>query len=176
MPRKKRIWYPGAIYHIVCRGNRRGEIFREYDDYFAYLSILDEIQQKHGFILYSYCLMTNHMHLQMETEDVDIGNIMRSINLFYTKYFNNKYNLVGHLFQGRYRSELIDNDGYNLQTSRYIHLNPVKAKMVNGPSEYIWSSYDIYLGKRKSNLINEDKILKYFINSDRLLYQEYVES
>ena len=69
-------------------------------------------------------LMTNHIHLQLETKDVEIWHIMRNINLLYTKYFNNKYNFVGHLFQGRYKSEIIENDTYNLETSRYIHLNP----------------------------------------------------
>ncbi len=115
------------------------------------------------------------MHLQMETKDVDIGNIMRSINLFFTKYFNNKYNLVGHLFQGRYKGEIITSDAYNLQTSRYIHLNPVKAKMVEDILDYPWSSYDIYMGMRRSELVDESIILKYFLNSSRALYKEYVE-
>jgi len=175
MPKKKRIWYPGAVYHIMCRGNRRGEIFREEEDYWVYLSILEQVKNKYGFTLYSYCLMTNHMHLQMETKDVDIGNIMRSINLFFTKYFNNKYNLVGHLFQGRYKGEIITSDAYNLQTSRYIHLNPVKAKMVEDILDYPWSSYDIYMGMRRSELVDESIILKYFLNSSRALYKEYVE-
>ncbi len=176
MPKKKRIWYPGAVYHIMCRGNRRGDIFREEEDYSAYLAILEQVQEKYGFILYSYCLMTNHVHLQMETGDVDIGHIMRSVNLFFTKYFNNKYNLVGHLFQGRYKGEIIDKDAYTLQTSRYIHLNPVKAKMIEKALDYPWSSYDIYMGNRQSPLVDEGKILRYFQDCSRALYKEYVEN
>jgi putative transposase len=176
MPKKKRIWFPGAVYHIMSRGNRRGDIFREEEDYWAYLSILKQTQENFGFILYSYCLMTNHIHLQMQTKDVDIGRIMRNINLFFTKYFNNKYNLVGHLFQGRYMGELITNDAYNLQTSRYIHLNPIKAKMVDKIIDYQWSSYNIFMGKRKSVLVDENKILSYFKDNSRTLYREYVES
>ena len=101
---------------------------------------------------------------------------MRIINLFYARYFNNKYNFVGHLFQGRYRSELIEEDSYNLATSRYIHLNPVRSSMVETPVEYDWSSYDVYLGEREDDLINEERLLSYFKNNSRVLYKKYVES
>lgn len=176
MAKKKRIWYPGAIYHITNRGNRRSDIFRDEEDYLVYLTILEQTMEKYPYIIYSYCLMTNHIHLQIETKDIEIWYIMRNINLLYTKYFNNKYNLIGHLFQGRYKSEIIENDAYNLQTSRYIHLNPVKAAMVETPIEYKWSSYNIYMGNKKSKIVNEEKILAYFKNNSRALYKEYVES
>lgn len=122
MGKKKRVWFQGAVYHITTRGNRRSDIFKDEEDYQVYLTILKEAQKRYLYILYSYCLMTNHVHLQIETTDLPIWRIMRHINLYYTKYFNNKYNLIGHLFEGRYKAELIDNDAYNLQTSRYIHL------------------------------------------------------
>ena len=176
MPKKKRIWYPGAVYHITNRGNRRSDIFRDEEDYQVYLKILKQTMEKYPYILYSYCLMTNHIHLQLETKDIEIGHIMRNINLLYTKYFNNKYNLVGHLFQGRYKSELIENDPYNLQTSRYIHLNPVKANMVDTPIEYKWSSYGVYMGQVKNDMVNFEKILSYFKDNSKQLYKEYVES
>lgn len=114
--------------------------------------------------------------MQIETTDVEIWNIMRYINLAYTKYFNNKYNFIGHLFQGRYRAEIIESDSYNLQTSRYIHFNPVKASMVERPIEYKWSSYGVYMGQVKSDIVNEQKILSYFKDNSRELYREYVES
>jgi REP element-mobilizing transposase RayT len=176
MGNKKRIWYQGAVYHITTRGNRRTDIFRDEEDYQVYLTILKEAQERYLYILYSYCLMTNHVHLQLETTDLPIWHIMRNINLYYTKYFNNKYNLIGHLFEGRYKSELIENDAYNLQTSRYIHLNPVKAAMVKMPSEYKWSSYGVYMGELKSDIVQEEKILSYFANNSRELYKDYVES
>lgn len=176
MAKKKRIWYPGAVYHITNRGNRRADIFRDEEDYQVYLSILQQTMDRYSYILYSYCLMTNHIHLQLETKDVEIWHIMRNINLLYTKYFNNKYNYIGHLFQGRYKSEVIESDSYNLETSRYIHLNPVKAGMVGNPIEYKWSSYGIYMGQKKSDLVNEHKILSYFKGNSRRLYREYVES
>ena len=114
--------------------------------------------------------------MQIETTDVEIWNIMRYINLAYTKYFNNKYKFIGHVFQGRYRAEIIESDSYNLQTSRYIHLNPVKASMVERPIEYKWSSYGVYMGQVKSDIVNEQKILSYFKDNSRELYREYVES
>ena len=176
MAKKKRIWYPGAVYHIMNRGNRRSDIFKDEEDFQVYLTILKQTMEKYTYTLYSYCLMTNHLHMQIETTDVEIWNIMRYINLAYTKYFNNKYNFIGHLFQGRYRAEIIESDSYNLQTSRYIHLNPVKASMVERPIEYKWSSYGVYMGQVKSDIVNEQKILSYFKDNSRELYREYVES
>lgn len=176
MAKKKRIWYPGAVYHITNRGNRRADIFRDEEDYQVYLTILEQTMDKYPYILYTYCLMTNHIHIQLETKDVEIWHIMRYINLLYTKYFNNKYNFLGHLFQGRYKSEVIENDAYNLETSRYIHLNPVKAAMVDKPIDYKWSSYGVYMGKVKSDIVTDEKILSYFKGNSRKLYKNYVES
>jgi putative transposase len=162
LAKKKRVWYSGAVYHITNRGNRRSDIFKDEEDYQVYLTILKQAMEKYSFTVYSYCLMTNHVHMQIATEDVEIWKVMRYINLAYTKYFNNKYNFIGHLFQGRYKAELIENDAYNLQTSRYIHLNPVQAAMVKTPIEYQWSSYGIYMGQVKSDIVTEEKILSYF--------------
>jgi len=159
----------------MSRGNHRGDIFREADDYQVYLAILEEASDKYSFHLYCYCLMTNHVHLQIETTICEIWHIMKFINLMYTLYFNEKYNLVGHLFQGRYNAEIIKDDTYTLQTSRYIHLNPVKAKMVSTPVAYAWSSYDVFMGLRESWFVHDEKILKYFENNKRLLYQRFVE-
>ena len=160
---------------MMSRGNRRGDIFRETEDYQVYLAILEEATTKYVFDLHDYCLMTNHVHLQIETTIFEIWHIMKFINLMYTLYFNEKYNLIGHLFQGRYNAEIIKDDAYTLQTSRYIHLNPVKAKMVSTPVEYAWSSYDVYMGKRESRFVKVEKILRYFENNNRLLYQKFVE-
>jgi len=108
MPRKHRIWYPGAVYHIRCRGNHRHDIFRDEEDRLFYITTLREVKKLMPYILHSYCLMTNHVHLQIETCDTSISQIMKRINMLYAIYFNKKYNFVGHLFQDRYRSELIE--------------------------------------------------------------------
>lgn len=177
MVRKKLIWYPGAIYHITSRGNHRNDIFRDEEDYLVYLTILREALERYNGNLYCYCLMTNHVHLVIETSDIKVSEIMRRINLFYTKYFNNKYNLIGHLFQGRYFAELVEEDKYILEVSRYVHLNPIKANMVKKPEEYQWSSYAMYIGKEKEKLISSEKILSYFRKENsRELYKKFLES
>lgn len=173
--RKKREWYPGAIYHAVVRGNHKEDIFMNREDYLQYLRYLGEIQEKYPFNLYSYCLMGNHIHLQIATIENEIWNIMNGINWRYSRYFNRKYDKVGHLFQDRYYSEIIETESYLLQTSKYIHLNPVKACIVDKPIQYPWSSYGIFMGVRKSSLVNEKNILMYFEDS-RELYKEYVEN
>lgn len=179
MPRKNRLWREGSILHITVRGNRRSDIFRSVDDYYVYLKSLQHSIKFYNneFQILSYCLMTNHIHLQIETKSVHIKKLMGKINTFYAKYFNNKYDYHGHLFQGRYGSQIIDSDSYILEASRYISLNPVRANIVKKPEDYEWSSYPMLIGKRKEKLINSDRILSYFIQSrKRELYRMYVES
>jgi len=183
MPRKRRIWYPGAQYHIMCRGNHRAEIYREEEDRQVYLTLLEETRKKYPFGLISYCLMNNHVHLQIETFDTEPGMFMKMLNMKYAIYFNKKYNFVGHLFQGRYRSELIKSDSHLLQTSKYIHLNPVRANIVENPSMYEWSSYRAYLNELSLQskvkycpvVLNTEVILRYFKNNSAELYKGYVE-
>lgn len=175
MPRDKRRWYPGAVYHIVSRGNRKGHLFRDQLDFDFYLDILRKAKAKYEFDLLSYCLMTNHIHLHLKTGEVKIGKLMHYINLFYAKYFNYKYDLIGHVFQGRYFSKLIEDDFYNLGVNRYIHLNPVEAAIVKNPEEYNRSSYQIYLGLRENDLINDSLILASF-SDDRELYKRFIDS
>jgi REP element-mobilizing transposase RayT len=176
MPRKKRVWYPGAAYHIYCRGNRKSLLFRNKKDYRYYLYFLEQSKLRYFYDLFAYCLMPNHIHLQIKTKEIEIWEIMRWVNLTYAKYFNSKYDLVGHLFQGRYGSNLIKDDAHNVSTSRYIHLNPVEAEIVKDPAEYRWSSYDVYLGIRYSELVDEDYILSYYQNSGSEGYKKYIEA
>ncbi|NLP15896.1 MAG: transposase [Clostridiales bacterium] len=175
MPRKRRTWYPGAIYHIVTRGNNKQKIFLCKEDYWHYMNLLRQIHENYPFKLFSYCLMSNHVHLQIATDDIEIWTIMRAINWSYSNYFNTKYDKVGHLFQNRYHSEIIEKESYLLQTSKYIHLNPVKAGIVDQPIKYPWSSYGVYMGVYKSSLISENETLAYF-QYNRELYKNYVES
>ena len=173
MVRKKRIWYPGAKYHIISRGNKKKNIFLDKVDYKIYVSILKEVYKKYSFKILSYCLMPNHVHLQLKTRDIEIWKIMQGINWRYARYFNERYNTVGHVFQGRYVSKIIENNYYNLIVNRYIHLNPVKDKLVLSPKEYRWSSYRSYLGEEKSELVAEEEILAYF-GGKRSLYNKFI--
>ncbi|MFW6282005.1 MAG: transposase [bacterium] len=162
MGHKKRVWYPKAKYHITCRGNKKQNIFLDAVDHLIYLDIVKEVKARYDFLISTYCLMPNHVHLQIRTKDIEIWRIMRGINWRYARYFNERYSTVGHVFQGRYVSKIIENNYYNLIVNRYIHLNPVKDKLVLKPSEYRWSSYKVYLGEEKSELVNENEILDYF--------------
>jgi REP element-mobilizing transposase RayT len=173
--RKERIWYPGAIYHIVTRGNNKQNIFLGKEDYWQYMNYLRRTHEKYPFKLYSYCLMSNHVHLQIATDDVEIWTIMREINWYYSRHFNLKYEKVGHLFQNRYYSEIIERESYLMEVSKYIHLNPVKAGIVDKPIMYPWSSYGVYMGVYKNSLIHEDDTLAYF-QYNRDMYKKYVES
>ncbi len=161
MARPPRLEFPGAFYHIIVRGNQRQDIFMEDQDRVEYLKRLEHYKKDRCFFLYAYVLMTNHVHLLIETLDIPISKIMQLINLTYTQYFNKKYCKVGHLFQGRYKSFLCDRDEYLLDLVRYIHLNPVRAKLVKEPQEYRWSSHNSYLTGAK-NLTDTDMVLSFF--------------
>ena len=176
--RKLREWYPNAMYHITSRGNRRNDIFRDNEDYQVYITILKEAIEflDNQYEIICYCLMTNHVHLQVQTKEKHIKYLMMRVNRFYAKYFNNKYNYVGHLFQARYGSELIEEDRYVLELSRYIHLNPVRANMIKKPEDYKWSSYCMYIGNEKEEFVCSNRILSYFKDNNRESYKKYVES
>ncbi len=160
--RKKREWYPSAEYHVMTRGNRRLDIFRDREDFEEYLKIIFDAKLKSPFKLYGYCLMDNHIHLHIRTIDRPLGEIMRRISALYSRYFNERYNLVGNTFQQRYRAELIATDAYMLQTNRYIHNNPVKAKMVKMPQDYMWSSYQAYIYQTDDHLVDHGEFLQKF--------------
>ncbi len=162
MPRKNRVWFPGAIYHITCRGNRRGDIFYDDIDRLNYLYYLEDTRVKYFFHLHAYCLMTNHLHLLLETKDNPPGNIMRKLNSRYAISFNKRHNLDGHVFQGRYHAVMIDSHEHFTSTSRYIHLNPVKANIVQKPEQYKWSSYSAYAKGTPNRHIITNEILRYF--------------
>ncbi|BDR74641.1 transposase [Clostridium tetani] len=175
---KKREWFPNSEYHITSRGNRRNYIFRDEEDFQVYITIIENALEyfKGQFELICYCLMNNHVHLLLETKDRHIKFFMSRINSIYAKYFNKKYNYCGHLYEKRYFSELIKKDSQLLETSRYIHLNPVKADMVEKPEDYKWSSYKIYIGQEKEKLINSNKVLNYFKEENKKeLYKKFTE-
>lgn len=178
MARKVREWFPGAIYHIMARGNYKQNIYREKEDYEVFLYLLEDCRKRYNFKIHSFCLMTNHYHILMETGETEIWKIMKRINHLYAAYYNDKYEFIGHLFQGRYKSCLVKDDAYFLQVSRYIHLNPVKARMVNIPEDYEWSSYTSLIGTKDMLLVTRDKLWSYFLsksNIPKLAYRNFVE-
>ncbi len=149
MGRPLRIEYPGALYHITSRGNERKPIFHEDSDRARFLRILEDYHDRYGILIHSHVLMDNHYHLILETPRGNLLKVMHGLNGGYTGYFNRKYGRSGHLFQGRYKGILVEKEAYLLELSRYVHLNPVRARIVNDPSEYPWSSCPGFYWKRK---------------------------
>ena len=140
MARPLRLEYPGAVYHVVVRGNERRAVFRDDADRKLYLKRLEHYQRRLGFRVYAYCLMTNHIHLAMESGKIPLSRIMLGLQGSYTQAFNRRHDRVGHLFQGRYKALVVQKDPYLLALVRYIHTNPVQAGMVKEPWEHRWSS------------------------------------
>lgn len=180
MPRPKRIWMPSRFYHIVCRGNRRDPLFRSAADFKAFLHIFHQLHEKFPFELVSYCLMTNHFHLQMRSQEASISKIMALINKRYADYYNTRYRLTGHVFEKRFYDKMIEDKEGMIEVSRYIHLNPVQAKMVKRPEHYPWSSYYLYLypNSIQPRFMNIEHILDYFegtAEDKRRLYCESLE-
>ncbi len=150
MARPLRIEFPGAFYHVTSRGNEKKDIFRSRKDREQFFFYLESATERYGAFVHAYCLMTNHYHLLLETPHGNLSEIMRYVNGSYTTYFNTKRKRSGHLFQGRFRSIVVDADEYAMELSRYIHLNPVRAGKVSHPDDYEWSSYRSYVGNSVS--------------------------
>lgn len=178
MARKLRIQFEGAFYHVITRGNQRQRIFKDKEDFQKYLDILLRYKELHKYYLYAYVLMNNHLHLLIETKEVPLSKILQGINQSYTAYFNRRYKTVGHLFQGRYKAILCDKDRYLLSLIKYIHLNPVRAKIAQGPEDYLWSSHHAYSRKpNKKGIVDEDQVLRMFSEDKgkaRRLYREFM--
>jgi len=146
MSRPLRVEFPGALYHLTARGNNKDEIFLNDDDRLCFLELFGQEIEQQRWICYAYCLMDNHYHLLVETPEGNLVNGMRRLNGRYTQTFNRRHGHVGHVFQGRYKSILVEKDAYLFELSRYIVLNPVRAGMVEVPEAYAWSSYQSAVG------------------------------
>ena len=146
MARPLRIEYPGAVYHVTARGNARESIFFDDEDRRSFLTILESVVDRFNWLCHAYCLMGNHYHLLIETPDGNLSRGMRQLNGVYTQKVNRRYSRVGHLFQGRFKSILVDKESYLLELARYVVLNPVRAKLVTDPKDWEWSSYRATVG------------------------------
>jgi REP element-mobilizing transposase RayT len=162
MARKPRVHFPGALYHVIARGNQRQAIFIDDTDRRRYLDLLQESQLRFNYSLYAYVLMGNHVHHLIQIDQTPLAKVMQNILFRYTRYWNAKYEKVGHLFQGRYKAILCDKDSYLLELIRYLHLNPVRSKLVNDPDRYPWSSHRAYLEGTGRKWLALDKVLPLF--------------
>lgn len=179
MPRTQREKSRSGYYHVMIRGNERKNIFNDEDDKLFFLETVKEKMQGNQFSVQAYCLLDNHVHMLMKEEKDNVSNAMKRINVRYVYYFNAKYKRIGHLFQDRFRSEVVEEDKYILALARYIHQNPVKTGTVKSIENYKWSSYQGYINKNLyfTGVLDVKPILGLFSennNKARRLFIEYM--
>ncbi|MES2900689.1 MAG: transposase [Pseudomonadota bacterium] len=145
MTRPLRIQFPGALYHVMARGDRRRPIFHRDDDFRQWLARLGLSCERFNAVVHAYCLMPNHYHLLIETPDANLSRVVGYLNASYSQLFNRRYDQVGHVFQGRFKSILVQRDTYLLELARYIMLNPVRAMLTQHASDWPWSSLALML-------------------------------
>jgi REP element-mobilizing transposase RayT len=174
MARPLRIEYPGAVYHITSRGNDKKTVFKDDQDRETFLKIIAHVNKRYHWLCHAYCLMDNHYHLMIETPDGNLALGMRQLNGVYTQARNKRYNKTGHLFQGRYKAILIQKDTHLLEVCRYVVLNPVRARMVEKPEDWRWSSFRATAGKEAARpCLTTDWILGQFSRTRAKAEKEY---
>jgi REP element-mobilizing transposase RayT len=181
MARKPRLHYIGAVYHVMVRGNSGQNIFADDEDRYRFYLFLQEGVEKFGHRIHAFCLMNNHVHLAIQVGDKPLSRIMQNLCFRYTQWVNSRQKRVGHLFQGRYKAIVVDADAYLVELVRYIHLNPVRAKLVKSPKDYPWSSHRvyIYIGQETLPWLTTDWVLSQFaqrLKTARIRYSEFVTS
>ncbi|WP_110942820.1 transposase [Geosporobacter subterraneus] len=175
MARMARIRSKTGIYHIMLRGIDKRKIFIDDEDRTKFIEKLIKAKETAGFRLYGYCLMDNHVHLLIG-ESEEIGISIKRITVGYVQWHNTKHERTGHLFQNRYMSEVVETEGYLMNVLRYIHQNPVKAKMMELAKDYPWSSYHQYLStyKGQGSFIDTQLIQSYFLKQED--FEEYMNA
>ena len=146
MARRLRVQAAGAHYHVGVRGNDKGPIFLTNEDRERFLVLLGDVVGRYGWRCYAYCLMENHFHLALMTPEPNLGAGMGRLNQIYAQWFNHRHDRVGHLFEQRYWSRLLESEAYVLAVVQYICANPARARLCNRPAEYPWSSARVTAG------------------------------
>ena len=162
MARKPRLHLPGALYHVILRGNARQDVFFDEDDRRRFYGLLEEGVRRFGYRVHAFCLMTNHIHLALQQGGKPLSGAMQNLSFRYARHINGTRGRVGHLFEGRYKALLVDVDSYGLELVRYIHLNPVRAGLVTDPVDYLHSGHSGYLGRRSFAFLTTDWVLGQF--------------
>jgi len=178
MARPIRIEYAGALYHVTSRGDRQEDIYLDDEDRLDWFEVLAQVCQRFNWVVHAYCQMTNHYHLLVETIDGNLSKGMRQLNGVYTQHVNQRHSQVGHLFQGRYKAILVQKEGHLLELSRYVVLNPLRARMVKTLDDWPWSSYQSTIGQADvPQWLDADWLLNQF-GSQRIRarqrYQQFV--
>lgn len=177
MARQLRIEYEGALYHVLSRGNEGRSIFLDDEDRSLFLEALSQLSKRFEIDLCAYVLMTTHYHLLLETKRANLSRSMQWFATTYTRRFNVRHNRSGHLFQGRFKGILVEDDSYLMKLSCYIHRNPLRAHMVERLVNYQWSSYKAYAyGESHPNWLKTNLILKQVEGKDKHKgYREIVQ-
>lgn len=176
MCRPLRIEYPGAVYHVTSRGNRRSHIFTDGEDRNTFFNILTEVNRRFETRCHAYCLMGNHYHLLLETPRGNLSIAMRQLNGVYTQTYNRLHCKCGHLLQGRYKAVLVQKDSHLVEAARYIVRNPVRAGLVKDPAEWPWSSYAATAGLAKPDVwLTTEWLLAQFGNSPESARKNYID-
>jgi len=162
MARKPRIEFSGAFYHVIARGNRRATLFHDAADFHAYLARLDRYRHRDGVTIHAYVLMSNHVHLLLETGAQPLSRTLQTLQFTYSQYYNRRYDKTGHVFQGRYQAILCDREAYLLELVRYLHLNPARIRTPLNPWTYRWSSHAAYLGRGGAVKVTTAPVLEFF--------------
>jgi putative transposase len=174
MPRRLRLHVAGGFYHVTLRGNHQQDLFRAEEDRFLLNAIVARGLAHYGAQLHAYCWMTNHLHFLVRVGQQPLSGVMRQIASGYARAFQSKLETTGHLFERRYHAILVDADAYFLQLLRYIHLNPVKAGLVQRPGQYRWSSHGAYAGGAQESWLTTDFALSMFASDTRAAHAAYL--
>lgn len=159
MPRGPRIKSSCGMYHVILRGVNRQTIFEDEEDSEKFLFLLKLYSERSGFRIHAWCLMGNHVHILLEIVNEPIDVALKKVGTCYAIYFNTKYQRTGHLFQGRFGSEAVEDEEYYMKVLRYIHMNPVKAGICLNPMDYEYSSYREYIGKSSRRLVDTERVM-----------------
>jgi len=176
MTRPLRLDFPGALHHVTSRGNRRTAIYRDDADRRIWLEVLAKVCERHHCVIHSFCQMTNHYHLLIESIEANLPDCMRQLNGIYSQHVNRRHRLAGHVFQGRYHAVLVQKESYLLEVSRYIVLNPLRARIVNALSEWQWSSYRYFVSQgSQPDWLERDSLLRQFGDTHESAIAAYME-
>lgn len=176
MARPLRLEFPGALYHVTARGDRREDIFKDDVDRACLLEVWGQALERFDATCLAYCLMGNHYHFVLETRRANLSRLMRHVNGVYTQRYNRRHKQVGHLFQGRFKAIIVDRDAYFLEVCRYVDLNPVRAKLARRPQDWHWSSYRAHVGMQdRAPWLESVRVLEQFSPKNSVAMRRYAE-
>lgn len=174
MARPLRIEFSGALYHVTTRGNAQQDVYCNDEDRLSFLGLLEKAIERYHWHCHAYCLMSNHYHLLIETQQPTLSKGMKYINGVYTQQFNKRHKRVGHVFQGRFKSILVESEAYLLELARYVVLNPVRANMVRSAKDWPWSSYRATAGMKEPHpCLETDWVLANFGKQKKRSQEKY---